>query len=25
VVGRNELRQYREAPQDASLAAVFRN
>ena len=25
VVGRNELRQYREAPQDPSLAAVFRN
>lgn len=24
VVGRNELRQYREAPQDASIAAVFR-
>ena len=25
VVGRNELRQYREMPQDASTAAVFRN
>src|SRR6201996_4862565 len=25
VVGRNELRQYREVPQDPSLAAVFRN
>ncbi|HEX7945075.1 MAG TPA: acyl-CoA dehydrogenase family protein [Phenylobacterium sp.] len=25
VVGRNELRQYREIPQDASLAATFRN
>jgi len=25
VVGRNELRQYREAPQDPSVAAVFRN
>jgi acyl-CoA dehydrogenase len=25
VVGRNELRQHREVPQDASLAAVFRN
>ena len=25
VVGRNELHQYREQPQDASLASVFRN
>ncbi|WP_068878467.1 MULTISPECIES: acyl-CoA dehydrogenase family protein [unclassified Phenylobacterium] len=25
VVGRNELQQYREAPADASMAAVFRN
>ena len=25
VVGRNELRQYRESPNDPSMAAVFRN
>jgi hypothetical protein len=25
VVGRNELRQYREMPQDPSLAASFRS